>query len=317
MKIVYTDAFTLNPGDLEWTPIQSLGDVTLYDRTSPDELIGRIKDAEMILVNKVKITRETLAQLPHLRYIGVTATGYDVIDVAAASQQGIVVTNVKGYSTDSVAQLTFALLLELTHRTGRHSDSVQSGEWAASPDFSYWKSPLIELAGKTLGLVGYGDIGRKVAGIGQAFGMNVLVHRRNRQAETGENITLVDRETLFEQSDVVSLHCPATADTIGFVNRALLSRMKPTALLLNTSRGSLLNEADVAEALNAGLIGGAGLDVLAVEPPEHSNPLTTAKNCIITPHIAWASFESRQRLLHLVADNMQAFLDGSPINTVS
>ena len=317
MKIVYTDAHTLNPGDLDWAPIQSLGDVTLYDRTRPDELVERVKDAQLVLVNKVKLTRETLSQLPNLRYIGVTATGYDIIDVAAARQQGIIVTNVKGYSTNSVAQLTFALLLELTHRAGRHSDSVQSGEWAASPDFSYWKSPLVELAGKTLGLVGYGDIGRRVASIGKAFGMNVLVHRRSMQAEPGENISLVDRETLFRQSDVVSLHCPATADTIGFVNRALLSRMKQTAWLLNTSRGSLLNEADVADALNTGLIAGAGLDVLAIEPPVPNNPLITAKNCIITPHIAWASFEARQRLMHLVADNIRAFLAGSPINTVS
>ena len=317
MKIVYTDAHTLNPGDLDWAPIQSLGDVTLYDRTRPDELVERVKDAQLVLVNKVKLTRETLSQLPNLRYIGVTATGYDIIDVAAARQQGIIVTNVKGYSTDSVAQLTFALLLELTHRAGRHSDSVQSGEWAASPDFSYWKSPLVELAGKTLGLVGYGDIGRRVASIGKAFGMNVLVHRRSTKAEPRENISLVDRETLFRQSDVVSLHCPATADTIGFVNRALLSRMKQTAWLLNTSRGSLLNEADVADALNTGLIAGAGLDVLAIEPPVPNNPLITAKNCIITPHIAWASFEARQRLMHLVADNIRAFLAGSPINTVS
>ncbi|HLL94134.1 MAG TPA: D-2-hydroxyacid dehydrogenase [Spirosoma sp.] len=317
MKIVYTDAHTLNPGDLDWTPIQSLGDVTLYDRTRPDELLDRVKDAQLVLVNKVKLTRETLSQLPNLRYIGVTATGYDIIDVAAARQQGIIVTNVKGYSTDSVAQLTFALLLELTHGAGRHSDSVQSGEWAASPDFSYWKSPLVELAGKTLGLVGYGDIGRRVASIGKAFGMNVLVHRRSTKAEPRENISLVDRETLFRQSDVVSLHCPATADTIGFVNRALLSRMKQTAWLLNTSRGSLLNEADVADALNTGLIAGAGLDVLAIEPPVPNNPLITAKNCIITPHIAWASFEARQRLMHLVADNIRAFLAGSPINTVS
>ena len=317
MKIVYTDAHTLNPGDLDWAPIQSLGDVTLYDRTRPDELVERVKDAQLVLVNKVKLTRETLSQLPNLRYIGVTATGYDIIDVAAARQQGIIVTNVKGYSTDSVAQLTFALLLELTHRAGRHSDSVQSGEWAASPDFSYWKSPLVELTGKTLGLVGYGDIGRRVASIGKAFGMNVLVHRRSTKAEPRENISLVDRETLFRQSDVVSLHCPATADTIGFVNRALLSRMKQTAWLLNTSRGSLLNEADVADALNTGQIAGAGLDVLSIEPPVPNNPLITAKNCIITPHIAWASFEARQRLMHLVADNIRAFLAGSPINTVS
>ena len=316
MNIVYTDAYTLNPGDLDWAPIRSLGDVTLHDRTSPNELIGRVKDAEIVLTNKVKMPREVLDQLPSLRYIGVTATGYDIIDVAAARERGIVVTNVKGYSTDSVAQLTFALLLELTHHAGIHSQSVRAGEWVASPDFSYAKSPLIELAGKTLGLVGYGDIGRKVARIGRAFGMDVLVNRRNTQPEADGMVTVVDRETLFAQSDVVSLHCPATSDTIGFVNTALLSRMKPTAWLLNTSRGSLLNETDVADALNAGVIAGAGLDVLSVEPPSADNPLLTAKNCLITPHIAWASFSARQRLMQSVADNIRAFLDGAPRNVI-
>lgn len=316
MNITYLDAHTLNPGDLDWAPIRSLGNVTFYDRTSPDELIGRAKDAEILLTNKVKLSRETLNQLPNLRYIGVTATGYDIIDVAAARERGIVVTIVKGYSSDSVAQLTFALLLELTHHAGRHGQSVRAGEWVTSPDFSYAKSPLIELAGKTLGLVGYGDIGHKVGEIGRAFGMNVLVNRQSEQPKTGEPITLVDRETLFEQSDVVSLHCPATPDTIGFVNRALLSRMKPTAWLLNTSRGSLLNEADVADALNAGRLAGAGLDVLSAEPPMADNPLLTAKNCLITPHIAWASFEARQRLMVLVADNIRAFLNGAPKNAV-
>lgn len=316
MNIVYTDAYTLNPGDLDWAPIRSLGDVTLHDRTSPNELIGRVKDAEIVLTNKVKMPREVLDQLPSLRYIGVTATGYDIIDVAAARERGIVVTNVKGYSTDSVAQLTFALLLELTHHAGIHSQSVRAGEWVASPDFSYAKSPLIELAGKTLGLVGYGDIGRKVARIGRAFGMDVLVNRRNTQPEADGMVTVVDRETLFAQSDVVSLHCPATPDTIGFVNTALLSRMKPTAWLLNTSRGSLLNETDVADALNVGVIAGAGLDVLSVEPPSADNPLLTAKNCLITPHIAWASFSARQRLMQSVADNIRAFLDGAPRNVI-
>lgn len=316
MNIVYLDAHTLNPGDLDWAPIQSLGDVTFYDRTGPDELIERAKDAEIVLVNKVKLPRETIAQLPQLRYIGVTATGYDIVDVAAARERGIVVTNVRGYSSDSVAQLTFALLLELTHHVGRHSDSVRAGEWVASPDFSYAKSPLVELAGKTLGLVGYGDIGRKVAGIGRAFGMNVLVNRRSPQPETEQDVRVVDRETLFAQSDVVSLHCPATPDTIGFVNRALLRRMKPSAWLLNTSRGSLLNETDVADALNAGTLAGAGLDVLSTEPPTTDNPLLRAKNCVITPHIAWASFEARQRLMDSVASNIRAFLDGAPKNRV-
>lgn len=317
MKIIYTDAYTLNPGDLDWAPIQSLGDVTFHDRTSPDQLLNRIRDAEVVLVNKVKLSRETLEQLPKLRYIGVTATGYDVIDIAAAREKGIVVTNVKGYSTDSVAQLTFALLLELTHHVGQHSQSVHQGDWVRSADFCYAKTPLVELTGKTLGLVGYGDIGRKVAEIGKAFGMRVLVNRRHPNNDQDKGIEFVDRESLFSQSDAVSLHCPATPDTIGFVNKELLSLMKPTAYLVNTSRGSLLNEQNVAEALNNGVIAGAGLDVLAVEPPKEDNPLLTAKNCVITPHIAWASYEARKRLMQLVADNIKAFLEGKPQNVVS
>lgn len=317
MNIVYLDSHTLNPGDLDWAPIQSLGDVTFYDRTSSSELLERAKEAQIVLVNKVKLNRETLNQLPQLQYVGVTATGYDIVDVAAARERNVVVTNVKGYSTDSVAQLTFALLLELTHHISQHSDSVRAGEWVASPDFSYAKSPLVELAGKTLGLVGYGDIGRKVAQIGRAFGLNILVNRRSSQSQTEEDITVVDRETLFAESDIVSLHCPATPDTTGFVNRKLLTQMKSTAWLLNTSRGSLLNEADVADALNTGTIAGAGLDVLSVEPPTASNPLLAARNCVITPHIAWASFEARQRLMHLVADNIRSFLEGAPTNVVN
>lgn len=315
MTIVYPDAYTLNPGDLDWQPLQALGTVVLYDRTAPDELIDRIKDADAVLVNKVKLNRETLAQLPKLRYIGVTATGYDIIDMEAARERNIVVTNVKGYSSDSVAQLTFALLLELVLHVGRHSESVHTGDWVRSADFSYAKSPLIELAGKTLGLVGYGDIGRKVAAIGRAFGMNVLVNRRNT-ADKEEGITLVEREQLFAESDVVSLHLPATPDTTGFVKSDLLSVMKPTAYLINTSRGTLLNEADVAQALNDGKLAGAGLDVLSVEPPKEDNPLLTARNCVLTPHIAWASYEARVRLMQGVVDNLEAFQRGAPINVV-
>lgn len=315
MNIVYLDAHTLNPGDLDWSPIQSLGDVTLYDRTSPDQLLDRLARADIVLTNKVRLSRDSIVQLPNLRYIGVTATGYDIVDVAAARERGIVVTNVKGYSTASVVQVTFALLLELTHHVGRHDRSVHAGEWVASPDFCYWKSPLIELAGKTLGLVGYGDIGRQVAAVGRAFGMRVLVNRRQAGPEDG--IAYVDRQTLFAESDVVSLHCPATPDTIGFVNNDLLSRMKPTAFLINTSRGSLLNEADVADALNNERIAGAGIDVLTTEPPLANNPLLTARNCLITPHIAWASYEARRRLLHEVAENIRAFADGKSRNVVS
>jgi len=317
MTIVYPDAYTLNPGDLDWAPLQALGDVVFYDHTPADKLAERINEADAILVNKIRLDRSLLQQLPRLKYIGVTATGYDIIDVAAAREQGIVVTNVKGYSTDSVAQQTFALLLELTNHAGLHNESVHAGEWVKSPDFCYWRTPLVELSGKTLGLVGYGDIGRKVAEIGRAFGMNVLVNRRHSTQASADGVRFVDIETVFSESDVVSLHCPATPETIGLVNYQLMAKMKPTAYLINTSRGSLFNEPEVADALNQGLIAGAGIDVLSVEPPKADNPLLTAKNCLITPHVSWATFEARQRLLARVVQNLQAFLDGSPINVVS
>ncbi len=316
MLLVYLDAYTLNPGDLSWEAIQSLGDVILYDRTAPDQIVDRARNADLVLTNKVKLNQQTLRQLPNLRYVGVTATGYDIVDVAAAREQGIVVTNVKGYSTDSVAQLTFALLLELTHQAGRHSSSVRAGEWVSSPDFSYALSSLVELAGKTLGLIGYGDIGQKVARIGQAFGMNVLVNRRHPASESTDGIIWADQETVFAKSDVVSLHCPATPDTIGLVNRDRLGRMKPSAYLINTSRGSLLDEPAVANALNEGRLAGAAVDVLSIEPPSADNPLLTACNCLITPHIAWASYEARQRLMQAVATNVRAFLEGNPVNVV-
>ncbi|RIV27662.1 D-2-hydroxyacid dehydrogenase [Fibrisoma montanum] len=317
MTIVYPDAYTLNPGDLDWAPLQALGDVVFYNHTPADKLAERINEADAILVNKTRLDRSLLQQLPRLKYIGVTATGYDIIDVAAAREQGIVVTNVKGYSTDSVAQQTFALLLELTNHAGLHNESVHAGEWVKSPDFCYWRTPLVELSGKTLGLVGYGDIGRKVAEIGRAFGMNVLVNRRHPTQASADGVRFVDIETVFSESDVVSLHCPATPETIGLVNYHLMAKMKPTAYLINTSRGSLFNEPEVADALNQGLIAGAGIDVLSVEPPKADNPLLTAKNCLITPHVSWATFEARQRLLARVVQNLQAFLDGSPINVVS
>jgi len=316
LTIVFLDSHTLNPGDLDWVALEAVGTVTRYDRTAPEQVVDRLAGADVALVNKVKLTRETLAKLPNLRYIGVTATGYDIIDLAAAREQDIIVTNVKGYSTPSVAQVTFALLLELTHQVGQHDRSVQAGEWVASPDFCYWKSPLIELAGKTLGLVGYGDIGKQVADVGRAFGMNVLVNRRHTDQQPNAGIRYVDRNALFAESDVVSLHCPATPDTIGFVDADLLRQMKPTAFLLNTSRGSLLNEQAVADALNEGVVAGAGLDVLATEPPRADNPLLTARNCIITPHIAWASFEARKRLLHEVVENIRAFERGEERNRV-
>ncbi|WP_234736023.1 D-2-hydroxyacid dehydrogenase [Tellurirhabdus bombi] len=317
MKLVYLDAYALNPGDLDWATLEALGDVTFYDRTAPDQIVERAKDADMLLVNKVRMNRETLAQLPNLRYIGVTATGYDIIDGQAAREQGITVTNVKGYSTESVAQHTFALLLELAYRTSVHASSVQRGDWASNPDFCYWKTPLVELAGKTLGVVGFGDIGRRVAEIGRAFAMNVIVNRRHTADTPPEGIRYVDISTLFAESDVVSLHCPMTAENKGFVNQELLAKMKKTAYFLNTSRGGLVTENDLAEALNKGTIAGAGLDVLTQEPPSSGNPLIGAKNCVLTPHIAWASFEARQRLLAITVENIKAFLAEKPQNVVN
>jgi glycerate dehydrogenase len=317
MNLVYADAYTLNPGDLDWTPLTSLGHVTLHDRTAPDQLIERLKDADMVLVNKVKMNRQTLEQLPKLRYIGVTATGYDIIDVKAARERNITVTNVKGYGSASVAQLTIALLLELTNHVGLHTDSVRAGGWAQNPDFCYWKTPLVELAGKTLGVVGYGDIGKSVASIGLALGMNILVNRRHTDEQPPAGIRYVDQATLFAESDVVSLHCPVTDENRAFVNRDLLSQMKPTAFLINTSRGALINEADLAEALNQDRLAGAGLDVLTVEPPSMDNPLFSARNCLITPHLAWATQESRQRLLDETVENIRAFFAGKSRNVVN
>ncbi len=315
MTIVYTDAHALNPGDLDWTPLEALGHVVFYDHSLPNQLVDRLREADAVLVNKTKLTAEVLRQLTNLRYIGVTATGYDCVDLKTAQQQQIVVTNVRGYGTESVVQMTFSLLLELTLHVGLHNQAVQAGEWAKSADFCFWKTPLIELAGKTLGVVGYGDTGRRVAKVARAFGMRVLVNRLHPDPTDG--IRYVDVPTLFAQSDVVTLHCPATSTNRGFVNRALLERMKPTAYLLNTSRGALLDEQDVADALNAGIIAGAGVDVITTEPPAAGNPLIGAKNCLITPHIAWATVEARQRLLTAVTENLRAFQAGKPQNVVS
>lgn len=315
MHIVVLDGYTLNPGDLDWSSLGLVATFELYDRTTPEQILERAQGADGVLVNKLVLNRDILVQLPSLKYIGVTATGYNNVDIQATREQGITVTNVKGYGTDSVAQMTFALLLELTQHVGLHSNSVRQGDWAAVADFCYWKKPLVELAGKTLGIVGYGDIGQKVAEIGRAFGMQIIVHRRN--PGNADNIRYVDLLTLFAESDVVTLHCPMTDANKGFVNRDLLSRMKPSAFLLNTSRGGLITEQDLVETLNEERIAGAGLDVLSVEPPTTGNPLYSAKNIIITPHIAWATYEARQRLLQAAVDNVRAYLGGTPRNVVS
>jgi glycerate dehydrogenase len=316
MNIVYLDGYTLNPGDLRWEPFEKLGAFTVYDRTPPERVVERAAEADAILTNKVQLTGEILRQLPRLQYIGVTATGYNNVDLDTARAQGITVTNVRGYSTSAVAQHTFSLLLALANHTELHSQSVRRGDWTRAADWCYWNTPLVELSGKTIGLIGLGDIGGQVAHIARAFGMRVLAHRKS-QKPVGEGIERVELNRLFEESDVISLHCPLTEDTREIINTHSLATMKPTAYLINTGRGGLVNEAELAAALNAGQLAGAAVDVLSTEPPQPDNPLLTASNCLITPHIAWAFYESRLRLLQLAAENIVAFQAGSPIHVVS
>jgi glycerate dehydrogenase len=315
MRIVVLDGHTLNPGDLSWDAVQSMGDAEIFPRSSASEVPERLKGAQATLTNKVPLGRDLLMSLPDLRYIGVTATGYNIVDVAAARERKIIVSNVPAYGTDSVAQTVFALLLELTQRAGHHSEVVRQGKWARCPDFTFQDFPLVELAGLTLGIIGYGRIGHKVAQIGQAFGMNILVaqHRPDLKSE----FPTAEVDDVFRQSDVISLHCPLTPATKEIVNAQRLGLMKPTAFLINTSRGPLINEAALADALNSGKIAGAGLDVMSVEPPPMDHPLYRAKNCLITPHYAWATKAARQRLMDVSVKNLKAFIDGAPQNVVS
>ena len=314
MNIVVLDSFTVNPGDLKWDALHQLGQCKLYDRSPKDQVVERLKDAEIALTNKSLIDAAAIAQLPKLRYIGVIATGYNCVDVPAAKARNIVVANVPTYGTFSVAQATFALLLELTNAVGVHEKTVREGQWTKSPDFCYWVSPQVELAELTLGLLGYGRIAQAVAKIGQALGMNVIVHTRTKPADA--SVKHVDLDTLFRDSDVLSLHCPLTPETKAIVSAARLSQMKRSAYLLNTSRGPLIDEAALAAALERGVIAGAGLDVVSVEPPAAGNPLFGAKNCIVTPHIAWATRAARQRLIAEVVANVAAFQAGTPKNVV-
>ncbi|HEY4111387.1 D-2-hydroxyacid dehydrogenase [Puia sp.] len=318
-KIIAIDGYTLNPGDLSWDPWREYGELTVYERTpyETDAIVGRCAGAAAVLTNKTPFTRETLARLPGLKYIGVTATGYNMIDIAAAKQQGIVVSNVPGYGTASVVQMTFALLLELTHRVQRHSDAVMDGKWSRSPDFSFWDYPLVELSGKTIGIIGMGHIGSKVADIATAFGMKVIGNSRTQTDQShrpGFRWAAVDQ--LLAQSDVVSIHCPLFPETLGLINKKTLAGMKPTAFLLNTSRGPIIVEQDLVEALDAGRLAGAGLDVLSTEPPPAGNPLFKAKNCIITPHISWATKEARTRLMTATLANFAAWHSGHPTNVL-
>lgn len=318
MNIVILDGYTINPGDNPWTPVEALGTCTVFDRTPAELVLERAAEAEIILTSKVKLTEAVIGALPKLRYISLLATGYNNVDVAAAASRGIPVSNVPAYSTESVVQTAFALLLELTTRVGLHDTAVKVGEWVNSPDHSFWKSPLVELDGLTIGIVGYGTIGRAVARVAAAFGMRVIVYTPRIPADSGlVPVSFVTLEELFTTADVVSLNCPQTPENTAFVNGKLLALMKSTAFLINVARGGLIHEADLADALNRGVLAGAGLDVVAVEPMLADNPLLSAANCVFTPHIAWASLAARQRLMRIVADNIAAFLAGYPRNLVN
>jgi glycerate dehydrogenase len=316
MKIVVLDGYTLNPGDLSWDGLRALGECEIHERSAPGEVVRRLQNADATLTNKVPISGEMMDSLSGLKYIGVTATGFNIVDTQRAKERGILVTNVPSYGTDSVAQATFALLLELTNRVGHHAQSVREGRWSRCPDFSFWDYPLVELAGLTLGIIGYGRIGQQVGRIGQAFGMKVIA-TQNRPKPVEEGVRIIDLEALLRESDVVSLHCPLTAETKGLINSERIRLMKPSAFLLNTSRGPLVVEKDLAEALHARRIGGAGLDVLAVEPPVDGSLLFNAPNCYITPHQAWATRAARQRLMEVSVANLRAFKNGKAQNVVS
>lgn len=317
MKIVVLDGYALNPGDMSWDELKALGDCTIYDRTSPADIVTRTAGAEVILTNKTVISAEIIAQLPELKYIGVTATGYNVVDIAAAKERGIIVTNIPAYSTMSVAQMVFAHILNITQQVAQHSAEVKKGRWTNNSDFCFWDSPLIELEGLKLGLIGLGHTGQATARMALGFGMNVCAYTSKSSFQLGPEIKQMTIDEIFTECDVISLHCPLTDDTHHLVNAKRLASMKSTAILINTGRGPLVNEQDLADALNNGTIYAAGADVLSTEPPCANNPLLTAKNCYITPHIAWATKAARERLMRVLIENIKAFSVGKPINNVA
>jgi len=320
MKIVVLDGYTLNPGDISWSALKELGELIVYDRTPYQNkaILNNIADAEIIFTNKTPIDKEILNKAPNLKYIGVLATGYNVVNIKLAKSKNIVVTNIPDYSSGAVAQFTMGLLLELCHNIGAHNVSVKNGDWVKSKDFCYWNSPLMELAGKTLGLIGFGKIGKATAKLAQAFGLKVLLFTRTvDQSLATDNLQFVSLDNLLEQSDFVSLHCPLTIETEEIINATTIAKMKQSAMLINTSRGLLVNEHDLAEALNEGKITAAAVDVVSEEPMKSNNPLLNAKNCITTPHIAWAPKEARVRLMQIAVNNLQSFLNENPNNVVS
>ncbi|MBB6479615.1 D-2-hydroxyacid dehydrogenase [Spirochaeta isovalerica] len=318
MKIVVLDGYTLNPGDLSWEGFENLGEFTCYDRTEEKDIVSRIGDAELVITNKTPVSAETIAACPNIKYIGVLATGYNVVDVEAAAARHIPVTNIPTYGTTAVAQFAFALLLNICHHVQDHSNAVFQGRWTAAPDFCFWDFPLMELAGKTMGIIGYGRIGQATGKIAQAFGMKVLAYDDYRNADLEcETMAYASLDDLLEQSDVISLHCPLFESTKGIINKGNIAKMKDGVIIINTSRGPLIVEEDLAEALNSGKVRAAGLDVVSTEPIREDNVLLKAKNCLITPHIAWAPLESRSRLMNIAVDNLKSFLDGAVVNRVN
>ena len=317
MKIVVLDGYTENPGDLSWSGLESLGELTVYDRTQPDEIAARIRGAGAVYVNKVALDRETIFSAPDLKFIGVLATGYNVVDIAAARERGIAVCNIPTYGTAAVGQFAIAMLLEICHHVAHHSDAVHAGRWEQNADWCFWDYPLIELAGKTMGIIGFGRIGQTTGRIARALGMNVIAYD---EYESGAGRALAEYtalDALFARSDVIALHCPLLPSTQGIIDRENIAKMKDGVIILNNARGPLIVEQDLADALNSGKVYAAGLDVVSTEPIRGDNPLLKAKNCLITPHISWAPKESRQRLMEIAADNQRRFLEGSPVNVVN
>lgn len=320
MKIVVLDGYTLNPGDLTWNNLKKYGELVIHDRTpfNSDEILKRIGDAEIVYTNKTPLPKEVINKTKNLKYIGVLATGYNVVDVNAAKDLGILVTNVPSYSTASVAQFTMGLLLEMCHHIGSHNNDVKDGKWSSSQDFCFWNSPLIELSGKTFGIIGFGRIGQATAKVAQAFGLNILFHNRSKKHELeNETCKQVELEELFAKSDFISLHCPLLKNTEGIINASNIEKMKHGVKIINTARGGLVVEQDLANALNSGKVSGAAVDVVSVEPIKEDNPLLKAKNCIITPHIAWAPKEARTRLMAITVENLEAYLNENPINVAN
>jgi len=319
MKMVMLDGYTVNPGDLSWEPLQQFGELIVYDRTPDDdaEIARRIGDAEIVILNKTPLSRAAMDVCPNLKFVTVLATGYNIVDCEAAREKGVIVANVPSYGTQSVSQFAFALLLEICHHVAHHDRAVHDGRWSSNPDWCFWDYPLIELAGKTMGIIGFGRIGQSTGKIAKAFGMNVLAHSRSVRPGAEEIAPYVDLDTLLAQSDVVVLHCPLSPETSGIINKETIAKMKDGVIIINNSRGQLIVEQDLADALNSGKVSAAGLDVLSSEPVKAGNPLLTARNCLITPHISWAPKEARQRIIDATCENIQAFVCGSAIHVVN